>query len=157
MFAALHRELLRRLNAAGLIDWSMAVVDGSHIRTLQGASTGPSPRARTGSKYHLLTDSSGIPVAIRLTGGHRNDVTQLLALVDGVGSMRGKVGRSRQRAERLLADRGYDFDKYRRELWTRGVKPVIARGKTKHGSGLAPSARSPRGPSRTCTTSTSLF
>lgn len=36
VFAALHQELLRRLNAAGLIDWSTAVVDGSHIRALQG-------------------------------------------------------------------------------------------------------------------------
>ena len=36
VFAALHRELLRRLNVAGLIDWSTAVVDGSHIRALQG-------------------------------------------------------------------------------------------------------------------------
>jgi transposase len=32
----MHRELLRRLNAAGKIDWSTAVVDGSHIRALQG-------------------------------------------------------------------------------------------------------------------------
>src|SRR5215207_6257645 len=38
VFAALHRELLRRLNAAGLIDWSTAVIDGSHIRAL---SRGP--------------------------------------------------------------------------------------------------------------------
>ena len=36
VFAALHRELLGRLSAAGLIDWSTAVVDGSHIRALQG-------------------------------------------------------------------------------------------------------------------------
>src|SRR3954454_6685292 len=35
-FGALHQELLRRLNAAGAIDWSTAVVDGSHIRALQG-------------------------------------------------------------------------------------------------------------------------
>jgi transposase len=34
----LHRELLRGLNAAGKIDWSTAVVDGSHIRALQGGS-----------------------------------------------------------------------------------------------------------------------
>jgi len=31
-----HRELLRRLNVAGRIDWSVAVVDGSYIRALQG-------------------------------------------------------------------------------------------------------------------------
>jgi transposase len=34
----LHRELLRRLNAAGQIDWSRAIVDSSHIRALQGGS-----------------------------------------------------------------------------------------------------------------------
>jgi hypothetical protein len=31
--------LLRRLNAAGRIDWSTSVVDGSHIRALLGGST----------------------------------------------------------------------------------------------------------------------
>lgn len=104
----------------------------------KGALTGPSPvdRARTGSKHHLLTDSTGIPLAISLTGGHRNDVTQLLPLVDGVGPVPGRVGRPRQRAERVLADRGYDHDKYRRLLWQRGVKPVIARRGAGHGSGL---------------------
>ena len=100
--------------------------------------TGPSPvdRARTGSKHHLLVDSGGVPLAITLTGGQRNDVTQLLPLIDGVAPVRGKPGRPRQRAERLLADRGYDHDKYRRELWARGVKPVIARRGVEHGSGL---------------------
>jgi transposase len=104
----------------------------------KGALTGPSPvdRARTGSKHHLLTDSRGIPLAISLTGGQRNDVTQLLPLIDGVGPVRGKIGRPRQRAERLVADRGYDHDKYRRELRKRGVKPVIAQRGTDHGPGL---------------------
>lgn len=46
-----------------------------------------------------------MPLAITLTAGNRNDVTQLLALIDGVEPVRGKVGRPRQRAERLLADR----------------------------------------------------
>lgn len=100
--------------------------------------TGPSPvdRARTGSKHHLITDSAGVPLAISLTGGNRNDVTQLLPLVDGIGPVGGKVGRPRRRADRLLADRGYDFDRYRRELRRRGVKPIIARRSTEHGSGL---------------------
>jgi transposase len=104
----------------------------------KGALTGPSPvdRARAGSKHHLLTDSSGIPLAISLTGGNRNDVTQLLPLIDGVGPVRGKVGRPRQRAGRVLADRGYDHDKYRRGLRKRGVKAVIARRGSEHGSGL---------------------
>ena len=103
----------------------------------KGALTGPSPvdRARTGSKHHLLVDPAGIPLAVSLTG-NRNDVTQLLPLIDGVGPVRGKRGRPPLRADRLIADRGYDFDTYRRQLWARGVKPVIARRATKHGSGL---------------------
>jgi transposase len=36
VFERLHRELLRRLNAAGRIDWSTGVVDASHLRALQG-------------------------------------------------------------------------------------------------------------------------
>jgi len=35
---ALHRKLLRRLNAAGKIDWSRAAADASHIRALLGGS-----------------------------------------------------------------------------------------------------------------------
>jgi transposase len=36
----------------------------------------------------------------------------------------------------VLGDRGYDHDKYRRLLWARGIKPVIARRGSQHGSGL---------------------
>ena len=139
VWARLHREPLRRLNAAGQLDWSVGVVDGSHIRALRGGPlTGPSPvdRARIGSKHHLIVDRHGVPLAVALTGGNHNDVTQLLPLVDGIGAVTGKRGRPRQRPHRVIADRGYDHDKYRRELWHRGVKPVIARRATEHGSGL---------------------
>jgi transposase len=103
-----------------------------------GSQTGPSPvdRARSGSKHHLLVDATGIPLAWALTGGNRNDVTQLVPLVERVPPVRGKVGRPRRRPERVTADRGYDHDKYRRELRARGIKPEIARRQTEHGSGL---------------------
>jgi IS5 family transposase len=81
------------------------------------ANDRPAPRGRTGSKHHLIVDSGGIPLAVTLTGGNRNDVTQLLPLVDGVGPVRGKPGRPRRRAEQVVADRGYDHDRYRREVW----------------------------------------
>ena len=103
-----------------------------------GSATGPSPvdRARNGSKHHLLVDGSGIPLAWTLTGGNRNDVTQLIPLLDKVPPVRGVVGRPRFRPDALIADRGYDHDKYRRLVRKQGVKPVIARRKTEHGSGL---------------------
>jgi transposase len=104
----------------------------------RGSKTGPSPvdRGRRGSKHHLLVDARGLPLAWTLTGGNCNDVTQLLELLDRVPPVRGRRGRPKRRPARLLADRGYDHDKYRRLAWKRGVKPIIARRQTEHGSGL---------------------
>lgn len=71
-----------------------------------------------------------------MTGGHRNDVTQLLPLVEAFPTVRGRRGRPRQRPDDLYADRGYDHDKYRRALRTKGIRPHIARRGAAHGSGL---------------------
>ena len=38
--------------------------------------------------------------------------------------------------KRVIADRGYDSKRHRQQLWQRGIKPVIARRQTTHGSGL---------------------
>lgn len=104
----------------------------------RGGETGPSPvdRGRAGSKHHLLVDPSGLPLAWTLSGGNRNDITQLLPLVERVPPVRGRRGRPRRRPDKLIADRGYDHDSYRRQLWQQGIKPVIARRQTGHGSGL---------------------
>ena len=48
----------------------------------------------------------------------------------------GKRGRPRRRPDVVLGDRGDDHDRYRRLVWDLGVKPVIARRGTEHGSGL---------------------
>jgi len=103
-----------------------------------GSETGPSPvdRGRPGSKHHLLVDGTGLPLSWALTGSNRNDVTQLIPLVEAVPVVRGVVGRPRRRPDCVIADRGYDHDKHRRLLWERGIKPVIARRGTEHGSGL---------------------
>ncbi|KAB2390465.1 hypothetical protein F9B16_01130 [Actinomadura montaniterrae] len=55
--------------------------------------------------------------------------------IRAVPPVRGRVGRPRRRPGGL-ADRGYDHDKYRRLFWAKGIKPVIARRGTPHGSGL---------------------
>ena len=103
-----------------------------------GSETGPSPvdRGRPGSKHHLLVEASGIPLAWSVTGGNRNDVTQLIPLIEAVPAVAGLPGRPRRRPERLLADRGYDHDKYRTLVRELGITPVIARRRTANGSGL---------------------
>ena len=47
---------------------------------------GPSPvdRGRPGSKHHLICDAGGVPLAVLTTGGHRNDVTQLIPLIEAI-------------------------------------------------------------------------
>src|SRR5206468_2899618 len=134
----LHELLLAELHAAGDLDWSRAIADSSHVPAKGGSQTGPSPvdRGRRGSKHHLLVEGRGLPLAWTLTAGNRNDITQLLALLDLVPQVRGRVGRPRRRPDSVVADRGYDHDKYRRLVWQRGIKPVIARRETEHGSGL---------------------
>jgi transposase len=57
-------------------------------------------------------------------------------LLDSIPAVAGKVGKPRRRPDKLLADRGYDSNRHRRELRRRGVTPEIARRETSHGSGL---------------------
>ncbi|GAA2426250.1 hypothetical protein GCM10010433_27770 [Streptomyces pulveraceus] len=100
--------------------------------------TGPSTveRVRPGSKHHVITYAGGTLLAITLTGGNRHDITQLLPLLDEIPHIRCLRGWPCHQPWRLFADRGYDFDKCRRLLWARGIKPVIARRGVPHGSGL---------------------
>jgi hypothetical protein len=131
----LHEQLLAELNAAGALDWSRAVIDSSHVRALKG---GPKPgrapvdRARPGSKHHLITEAHGIPLAVSLTGGNRNDVTQLMPLIQAIPPVRGRRGRPRRRPDAIYADRGYDHDKYATGQ-RRRITSVIARRATEHG------------------------
>lgn len=80
-----------------------AAIDGSHVRALKGAHTGPSPvdRARPGSKHHLIVDRHGTPLAVSLTSGNRHNVTQLMPLLDAIPRIRGVRGRPRHRPGRL--------------------------------------------------------
>ncbi|MFJ7063007.1 IS5 family transposase [Streptomyces microflavus] len=139
VWSRLHAALLTELRRADLLGLDDCAVDGSHVRGLKrGDHVGPSPvdRARPGSKHHLIVDRHGTPLAVTLTGGNRHDVIQMLPLLDAVPAIRGLRGRPRRKPRRLYADRGYDFDKYRRLLWKRGIKPMIARRCVAHGSGL---------------------
>ncbi|MEV0254684.1 IS5 family transposase [Streptomyces sp. NPDC050732] len=134
----LHQLLLNELRSKNRLDWERAVIGSPRAGRTQGPKNGPSPvdRARPGSKHHLITDGQDIPLAVPLTGGNRNDVTQLEPLLDRIPAAAGRVGRPRRRPDALLADRGYNHDKYRRLLWRRGIRPMVAKRGEPHGTGL---------------------
>lgn len=71
-----------------------------------------------------------------LTGANTHDVTQLVPLVEAIPPVSGKVGRPRCRPDRLQGDRGYDSEPHRRWLRHKGIRPVLAKRRTGHGSGL---------------------
>ena len=87
-------------------------------------------RGKAGSKYHLVVDRNGIPLAVRLSAANAHDATQLLPLVDAIPPIigpRGRPGRPRKRPAKLHADKAYDSTHLRRALGSRGITPRIAR------------------------------
>ncbi|MFJ9026392.1 IS5 family transposase [Streptomyces sp. NPDC102259] len=131
IFEHLHPILLAKLNAAGELDCSRTCVDdGTHVRAKkEGAATGPSPvdRRKTGSKPHLICDGKGTPVKVFTTAANVNDITQTLALIDGIPPVAGRPGRPRRRPDALLGDKAYDSRTVRCELRKRRIVPVISR------------------------------
>lgn len=60
----------------------------------------------------------GNPVRFILTGGERNDITQIEGLLDGL------------RAEHVLADKGYDGQRAMNAIAAAGARPVVPRRAT---------------------------
>jgi transposase len=135
----IHQLLLARLREADKIDFSRAVADSSIVRAVgAGEATGPSPvhRGQPGTKHHVLVDAGGVPLVANITGANRHDVTQLLPMVDAIPPIKGKPGRPLSKPKQVQADRAYDSEGHRQELRDRGIKPVLAKRNTEHGSGL---------------------
>src|SRR3546814_7475828 len=70
------------------------------------------------TKIHAATDALGNPVRFLLTGGERNDITQIEGLLDGL------------QARHVLADKGYDGQRAMGAIAASGAKPVVPRRRT---------------------------
>ncbi|HEX2184092.1 MAG TPA: IS5 family transposase [Chloroflexota bacterium] len=133
IWEAVHQVALNWLGDLDAIDWSRASVDSLSVRAKRGGErTGPNPtdRGKAGSKYHLLVDRQGVPLAVQLTAANVHDSKVLEPLVDAVRPIRrptGQPGRPRKRPAKLHADKGYDYPEKRRALRRRGITPRIAR------------------------------
>lgn len=131
--------LLDHLREADKLDFSRAAIDSASVRAFGGGeNTGPNPtdRRKPGSKHHVVTEASGVPLNIRTTGANRHDSTQLMPLIDTIPAVAGKPGHPRKRPDEVYGDRAYDSDFHRRELRARHIKPHLARRNEEHGSGL---------------------
>ncbi len=68
-------------------------------------------RGRLTTKLHLSCDGRGRPLSVVVTPGQRHESTQLGAVLDAIRVGRSGRGRPRKRPDRLLADRGYSYEK----------------------------------------------
>jgi transposase len=94
-----------------------------------GQATGKNPtdRAKPGTKHHVVTEATGIPLAAGLTGADRPDGTVFEPLVETVPPIKQPNGYRRKRPKKFHADKGYDSRRCRRYLRRRGIRCRIAR------------------------------
>ena len=71
-----------------------------------------------------------------LTQANRNDITQLLPLLEAIPPIAGKRGRPLRKPKVIQADRGYDSQPHRDALAQQGIRSQLARRRAAHGSGL---------------------
>src|SRR5512134_3498390 len=95
-----------------------------------GELTGPNPtdRGKPGSKYHILVDAAGVPLAALLSAANTHDSKLFEPLLDAAPAVKcpGR-GRPRRRPAKLHADKGYDVPRCRAYLRQRGITARIAR------------------------------
>ena len=79
---------------------------------------GPVDRALPGHKHHVIAQAHGTPPAVPLTGGNRNDITQLIPLPEAMGRAGRMPGRPTHPSQRPDPDRGYDHNTHHHPLRT---------------------------------------
>ncbi|MFJ5851031.1 IS5 family transposase [Streptomyces sp. NPDC092903] len=125
VWAKLHHLVLDELGARGELDWSRCAINSVNMRALKGDLAGPNPvdRGKYGSKIHLVTERTGLPISVAISGANVHASQALIPLVKGVPPIRSRRGRP----GRLHADKGYDYRHLRQWLSGRGIWHRIAR------------------------------
>ncbi len=65
-------------------------------------------RGKYGSKIHLITERTGLPLSDGISGANTHDSQTLIPLVQGMPPIRSRRGRRRRRPGKLYGDKGYD-------------------------------------------------
>ena len=85
-------------------------------------------RGGFGTKVHLVTDGHGLPLAVEVTAGQRQEGTQFERVMNKV-RIPNRRGRPRCRPVKLAGDKGYSYGRIRAWLRRHGIRCVIPRRK----------------------------
>lgn len=88
-----------------------------------GADIGKTKRGK-GSKCMVVGDGEGVPLGVCLSAASPAEIRLAPQALKTVAVPRRGRGRPRQRMVRLIADRAYDGDAFRRHLAGRGIELV---------------------------------
>jgi transposase len=102
---------------------------GERAGCQRGELTGPNrlDRGKNGSKIHLITERSGLPISVAISAANVHHSQALEPLVRSIPPIRSRRGPRRRRPEKLHGDQGYDYPHLRTFLRGRGIVPRIAR------------------------------
>jgi transposase len=102
---------------------------GEHARHEKRDLTGPNPvdRGKFGSKIHLLTERTGLPISLAISGANLHDSQALIPLVEAIPPIRSRRGPRRRRPGKLHGDKAYDHRFIRSYLRRRQITHRIAR------------------------------
>src|SRR5260370_4349264 len=145
-FKALWQAGLMEYDEVQGIEWEWQSVDGAMTKAPFGkGATGPNPtdRAKAGVKRSLLTDGSGIPLAMVVDGANRHDSKLLCATLDGVVIARPEPGE--EHPQHLCLDAAYDYQLMRILVRERGyLDHIRSRGEEKAEKATIPGYRARR-------------
>ncbi|MEU5770291.1 IS5 family transposase [Streptomyces asoensis] len=129
VWGKLHRLVLDELGARGGLDWSRYAIDSVNMTGLKGGPDGSESRRsrEKGSKIHLITERTGLPLSIGISAANTHDSQGLESLVRDIPPIRSRRGPRCRRPAKLHGDTGYDFDRLRAWLRSRNITPRIAR------------------------------
>jgi transposase len=84
-------------------------------------------RGKYGSKIHLITERTGLPLSVGISGANMHDSQGLQPLIRGIPPIRSRRGPRRRKPGKLHGDKGYDYPHLRQWLSNRGITHRIAR------------------------------
>ena len=145
-FARLWQAGLAEYDELVGIDWEWLSLDGVMTKApFGGAATGrnPTDRGKRGTKRSLLTDGTGIPLALVVEGANRHDMKLLDATLDAVLVVRPEP--SPDAPQHLCLDAGYDYPASRQAVEDHRYLPHIrSRGQEQQDKVLIPGHRARR-------------
>lgn len=110
--------ILKKLKESNKLDLNIASIDGSVINSFNFFDTaGYSGKyKKTGTKISTLVDFLGSPMNVVFASGERHDMPLAMSTI---------INNSVGKPNTILADKGYDSDKFRFKLREIGINPNI--------------------------------